>query len=110
MVSLPFEINGKEQSPFSDDSGLVSPCGEYHHGFEQKFPKQVLRYPKYDKCDVGIYQWRIVTSGGGREIFSKIVMGKDSPHESTLEEGEFVSKDNPFLKDDDGDAKWGKES
>lgn len=107
-VSLPYEKNGVVQSPFSDDNGYVAPAGTYYHGFEEKYPEKVLRYPKYDKCDIGWYQWRIVRyitdeEGNQQEELIRIELAKEAPKD--LPEGEHVSG---YLTDEDGDPKWGR--
>lgn len=106
-VTLPFKRNGVVQSPFSDDSGLVGSCGTYYHGFEEKYPERVIRYPKYDKCDIGLYQWRIVT-GQEVESLSRIIVAETRPKEADLEPEEYVSNEEPYILDDDGDPKWAK--
>ena len=48
-VDIPYKNkNGEIQSPFSLDN-KVAPFGAYHHGFEEKFPGQIPRYPTQDK-------------------------------------------------------------
>lgn len=54
-VNIPYTLENIIQSPFSDDEGNVSPIGTYHHDFEKNYPDQILKYPKYDKCDEGWY-------------------------------------------------------
>lgn len=48
-ISIPFKDSksGAIQSPFSNDDGVVSPPGSYHHNFEYKHPEQVLKHAPY---------------------------------------------------------------
>jgi hypothetical protein len=50
-VDLPFSLNGEIQSPFSENNGRTAPIGSYCHGFEEKYPDRVLRYPEIDSVD-----------------------------------------------------------
>lgn len=113
-ISLPYTLNKIVQSPFSDDNGNVSPVGVYHHDFEKKFPNLVLRYPKYDKCDIGWYNI---------DIYEKVdPSGDEDPENDTLVES-LITKNIPqkypdgtlsenqyvvIKKDEDGDYVWGK--
>lgn len=50
-ISIPYKIDGKIQSPFSDDDGKVYPVGTYCHDFDSKYPDRVLKYPSVDYVD-----------------------------------------------------------
>lgn len=108
-VTLPYKINNVTQSPFSDDNGQVGSIGNYYHGFSEKFPDKINRFPKYDKCDIGWYQWIIMITEtvGGEEItrLSRIITSTTEPKPEDLQEGEFLSG---YKMDSDGDVQWGK--
>ncbi|MCK9279257.1 MAG: hypothetical protein M0P71_01325 [Melioribacteraceae bacterium] len=56
QVSIPYKIDGKIQSPFSDDDGNVYPVGSYFHNFEENNPDRVLKYPTIDEVDSLTYE------------------------------------------------------
>lgn len=104
-VDIPFSVNDIVQSPFSDDEGNVSPIGTYHHNFVEQYPDQILKYPKYDKCDEGWYNWGIYSSDG---TLLRVVIQQESPvgppDGNDFEEGQYTEK----IKDSDGDPVLGK--
>lgn len=102
-VSVPYEVNNNIQSPFSDDNGEVFPPGIYQHRFDIKNPDSVLRYPLYDKCDIGFYQWRICEKVGDDNVLIETVTAKEQPDD--LPEGRFV---DGYVVDGNGSPVWGK--
>ena len=100
-IELPYSENDKIQSPFSNDNGVVSPIGTYHHGFDVKHSDKIPRYPYCDKVDIGRYQWVIVNRSSGDygetyETFVRIIVSTESPKD--LPEGEYIASKAPYEK------------
>lgn len=99
-VELPYTVNDKVQSPFSDDSGKVSPMGVYHHNFDTEFPDMIPKFQYCDKVDIGNYQWIIVNKnddgyGNITETYVRTVIG-NKPKEEDLDDGESIASQQPY--------------
>jgi hypothetical protein len=98
-VELPYCVNGKVQSPFSEDNGNVVPMGQYCHGFDEKFNNMIPKYPYCDQVDIGNYQWVIVKRvddgfANITEVVLRIEIGEKQP--SNLGPGEYIAKQEPY--------------